>query len=60
MEHSYNNIIGKASPIWLIMSGGVKKAAIIRIITSAYLRLAASHADDINPTLASRVNKTGI
>ena len=57
IDISYKSNSGRASPICVIGSGGVNKAAILNIIITTYFRLVFKYSDVINPTLANKVKK---
>ena len=59
MEISYKAIIGKASKIWEITSGGVKIAAITNAVKMAYFLLLAKSSGVMIPVFTSRSKITG-
>ena len=59
IETSYKAIIGNASKIWDITSGGVKIAAITKAVKIAYFLLLAKSSGVIIPVLTSNNRITG-
>ena len=59
MDNSYNNNKGSAKPICVIGSGGVKIAAIAKIITTTYFLLNLKYTESTTPILASKLNIIG-
>ena len=59
IDNSYNNKSGIAKPICVIGSGGVKRAAAPKIITTTYFLLSLRNFASIKPILASKLNTIG-
>ena len=59
MDNSYNNNSGRAKPIWVIGSGGVKIAAIVKIITTTYFLLSLKYSELTTPILANKLSIIG-
>ena len=59
IEISYKINVGRARPIWLIKSGGVKNAAIKKTKTIAYFLPFFSCWEVTKPTLANKESNTG-
>ena len=59
MDNSYRINKGIAKPICVIGSGGVNKAAAVKIITTTYFLLVFKNCASTTPTLASKLKTTG-
>ena len=57
LTYKINN--GMAKPICVTGSGGVKIAAVVKIMTTTYFLLFLRNLESITPTLANKLNTTG-
>ena len=59
MDISYNEYTTENKMIWVITSGGVTIAAIIKMETIAYFLILISEIEETKPAFPIKVNNTG-